>query len=704
MIFFASPRAAVNVTTYHNDNARTGQNLLETTLTPANVNSSQFGKLFSVATDGAVYAQPLYLSNVTIGGGAHNVAYLATEHDSVYAIDADSGRIYWQRSLIPAGGSTVSSANDIGCGDIAVEVGITGTPVIDAATGTLYAVAKVKLNGVIYQYLHALDVTTGADKFGGPVDIQASVPGTASDGNGTTVTFNPRTQNQRPALLLENGHVVIGWSSHCDASRWHGWVMAYASTTLTQEGVYNASADGYGNGIWMSGGGLTADAAGNIFFATGNGSWNATDRGNSVIKLGAPSNSTLPLLDYFTPWDQASFTSTDRDVSAGGLVLLPTLANGKQLAVLIGKSGTMYLLDRGNLGKYCIALSPPCTNSDTNIVQEITGVFTGFWGTPAYWNGHVYWAGGNDDTGKAEPLKAYSFDANSSGRMSTAPTSVSALAFHFAGPMPSISSNGTSNGILWGLDNGAYGATCSGGTNCQVLYAYDATNLTKMLYNSSQAAGNRDVPGSAIKFTTPTIANGKVYVASKGSVTAFGLLQNAVPIPVNFGAAANVHGLFNDGSVVSHGGLDTHDDAYSATLLGDSLTWSGTTFNLGAAGMAAAATTTAIPLPAGNFSRLELLGTGVFGFQPNQTFTVTYTDGTTTVIAQSLSDWHTSHAYAGEAIVATMPYRLLPTGAKDNQSFYLYGYSFAIDAAKTVAKLTLPHNTHAVVVAAALLP
>jgi hypothetical protein len=288
--------------------------------------------------------------------------------------------------------------------------------------------------------------------------------------------------------------------------------------------------------------------------------------------------------------------------------------------------------------------------------------------------------------------------------MSTTPTSESALAFHFSGPIPSISSNGTRNGILWGLDNSAYGATCSGGSNCQVLYAYDATNLAKMLYNSSQAAGHREVPGSAVKFTTPTIANGKVYVASKGSVTAFGLLENAVPTPVNFGAAANVHGLFKDGSAVLYGGLNTHDDSYSATLLGESLTWSGTTFNLGAAGSAAAATTTTIPLPAGKFSRLQLLGTGVFGFQPNQTFIVTYTDGTTTVIKQSLSDWHTSHAYPGEAIVATMSYRLLPTGAKDHQSFYLYGYSFALNAAKTVARITLPNNTHAVVVAAALLP
>ena len=264
-------QAQVNVTTYHNDNARTGQNTQEAILTPANVNSGQFGKLFSVSVDGWVYAQPLYLSNVTISGGTHNVLYVATEHDSLYAIDADSGTIYWQISLIPSGGSTVNSSTDLGCGDLVPEVGITGTPVIDPTTGTIYLVAKSKVNGSLVQYLHAINVGTSAEKFSGPVFIQATVPGTASDGNGTTVSFNPHFENQRAGLLLENGHVVIGWSSHCDFSPWHGWIMSYSASTLAQEAAFNTSADGSANGVWMSGGGLAADANGNIFFATGNG-------------------------------------------------------------------------------------------------------------------------------------------------------------------------------------------------------------------------------------------------------------------------------------------------------------------------------------------------------------------------------------------------------------------------------------------------
>jgi len=304
-MYAMSLQAQVNVTTYHNDNSRTGQNIQETALTPATVNSSQFGKLFAVTVDGSVYAQPLYLSNVNIGGGTHNVLYVATQHDSVFAIDADTGAVYWQKSLIPSGGSTVSSSADLGCGDITKEVGITGTPVIDSTTGTLYVVATSKLKGSIYQYLHALDIGTGAEKFAGPVNIQASVAGSASDGNGSTVTFNARRENQRAALLLENGHVVISWSSHCDTSPWHGWIMSYSASALSQEAVYNDSPNGYAGGIWMSGSGPAADASGNIFVATGNGSWNSTDRSDSIVKLGAPSGSTLPVLDYFTPYNQS---------------------------------------------------------------------------------------------------------------------------------------------------------------------------------------------------------------------------------------------------------------------------------------------------------------------------------------------------------------------------------------------------------------
>ena len=541
-------QAQVNVTTYHNDNARTGQNTQEAILTPANVNSGQFGKLFSVSVDGWVYAQPLYLSNVTIAGGTHNVLYVATEHDSLYAIDADSGTIYWQISLIPSGGSTVNSSTDLGCGDLVPEVGITGTPVIDPTTGTIYLVAKSKVNGSLVQYLHAINVGTSAEKFSGPVLIQATVPGTASDGNGTTVSFNPHFENQRAGLLLENGHVVIGWSSHCDISPWHGWIMSYSASTLAQEAAFNTSADGSANGVWMSGGGLAADANGNIFFATGNGTWNGTtDYGDSIVKLGPPSGGSFPVLDYFTPYNQSSLAGGDTDVASGGLVLLPNLSSGQQLLTQMGKEGKMYVIDRNNMGKYCVNDNPPCNGSDPNIVQEIPGATAGVWGTPAYWNGSVYWGGGSDGGGP-DNLKAFSFNANNSGLISDFSHVRECEAFSFAAPSPIISANGNTNGILWGLDDSAFGSTCSGGSNCQVLYAYDATNLANMLYNSSQAANNRDVPGGAVKFATPIVANGKVYVGSQLKVSAYGAISTTPtaatptfsPAPGDYTSTTNV--------------------------------------------------------------------------------------------------------------------------------------------------------------------
>ncbi len=517
--------AQVNVTTYHNDMARTGQNTQETILTPANVNSTQFGKYFSVPVDGAVYAQPLYLSAVSIAGGTHNVLYVVTEHDSVYAIDADFGTVYRQVSLIPAGGGTVSSSANLNCSDLVPEVGITGTPAIDPTGGTLYVVAKSIVGGSIVQYLHALDVTTLAEKLNGPVAIQAKVSGTGYDSSGGLVIFNAKRENQRAALLLENGHVVIGWSSHCDDDPWHGWVMSYNASTLTQEAAFNTSPNGSRNGVWMSGGGLAADASGNIYFATGNGTWNGTsDYGDSIVKLGPPVNGNFPVLDYFTPYNQGSLDADDVDVSAGGLVLLPTLPSGQQLLAQQGKQGTIYLLNINNMGKYCINLTPTCTNSDPQIVQEIMGASSGIWGSPAYWNGNLYWTGANDN------IKAYSFNAKNSGLISTAATSESAQIFAFSAPTPAISANGNTNGILWALDGSADDSTCDGGgSDCLGLYAYDATNLANLLYTSSQAANNRDSPGTAVKFEKPIIVNGKVYVGTQSSVSVYGLLADAPP-------------------------------------------------------------------------------------------------------------------------------------------------------------------------------
>jgi hypothetical protein len=333
--------------------ARTGVNTQETILTTTNVNVSQFGRLFQIQVDGQVYAQPLVLSGVEIGGGKHNVVYVATEHDSVYALDADNGTIYAQVSLIPSGGTTVNVNSDLvpACADITPEVGITGTPVIDSASNTLYVVAKSKVNGSIVQHLHALSTVTLAENFGSPVEIQATVPGSASDGDGTHVTFNPTTELQRPALALDKGHVLIAWASHCDHTPYHGWVISYDAQTLAQEAAWNATPNGDSNGtltlggIWMAGAAPAADADGNFYVVTGNGYENGTtDFGNSVVKLGLPANGTLPVLDYFNPFNQSGTnTIGDQDLGSGGVLLLPTASNGAQLLAQAGKAGNFRL-------------------------------------------------------------------------------------------------------------------------------------------------------------------------------------------------------------------------------------------------------------------------------------------------------------------------------------------------------------------------
>src|SRR5579864_1666733 len=507
--------AQLKVTTFHNDNSRTGQNTAETVLTPNNVNSSQFGKLFSVTVDGYVYAQPLYLPNLTISGGTHNVLYVATEHDSVYAIDADKGTVLWQQSFInPAAGITTLSATDVACNDLTPEIGITSTPVIDPTSGTIYVVARTKENGSFVQRLHALDVVTHAEKFGGPKVISATFQGR---------TFDPLKQGNRPGLLLENGHVIIAWASQCDNGPYQGWVISYSASTLAQDGVFNTELNtttGNDAGIWMSGDGVAADANGNLYLATGNGDYNgSTDFGDTILKLAGPTSGTFTAADWFTPLNQSSLNGGDTDLGSGGVLLLPDLPAGsahQQLLVQMGKEGKIYLIDRNNMGKFCST----CTSIDTNIVQEIPGASTGIWGSPAFWNNMVFWGGGND-LGNTDHVKAWSFNANNSGVLSTSPVSETSQVFSYSTAAPVISANGTSNGILWILDNSSFGSSC-----CQILYAFSANNLGTMLYNSNQAANSRDVPGGAVKFTAPIIANGKVYVGSQGKVSAFGNISS----------------------------------------------------------------------------------------------------------------------------------------------------------------------------------
>jgi len=508
--------AQVSVTTYHNDNARTGQYLHETILTPANVNASGFGRLFVQPVDGYIYAQPLYVPDLTIGGQVHNVVFVATENDSVYAFDADSAadanaNPLWHVSFInPPSVTTVDSATDAQCGDLVPQIGITGTPVIDTSTGTLYVVANTKENGAFFQRLHALDITTGAEKLGGPVAIQATVPGTGAGSSAGQVSFDALHQNQRPGLLLANGVVYIASAAHCDIPPYHAWVFGYNASNLQQQvAVWNSTPNGSDGGVWQSGGGPAADSSG-IYVVTGNGTFDVNtggvDWGDTILRMSGPTGGTLRVLSHFTPFNQDVLSENDIDLGSGGVVLLPALPAGsahQNLLVQAGKEGSIYLVDRDNMGGY---------NSATDqVVQELPGATGGIWGMPAYWNDTVYFGAQYDN------LKAFSFNAGGSGMLSSSAVSYSPESFAFPGPTPSISANGASNGILWAIETDAYASK-----GPAVLHAYDATNLASELYNSTQN-GSVDTPGPAVKFAAATVARGKVYVGTATQLAVFGL-------------------------------------------------------------------------------------------------------------------------------------------------------------------------------------
>jgi len=524
----SSVSAAVNVLTYHNDNARTGQNTNETVLTPAVVSSANFGKIFSHDVDGLVYAQPLVMTGVNIPGkGTHNVVYVATEHDSVYAFDADddaSGNAapLWQVSFInPAAGVTTVRVGDVYCGELFPEIGITSTPVIDAASGTIYVEAKTKETTggvtVFRNRLHALDLATGAEKFGGPVVVQASVPGTG-EGNDHAghVPFDPLMHLNRCALLLSRGVVYIGFASQCDNGPWHGWLFGYDAHTLALSNVFNTSPNGRAGGLWMGGGGPMEDATGNIYVTTGNGPFDPSPSvnsfGDSFLKLSATNG--LALLDYFTPFNQAMLNNRDWDLGSGGSVILPDEAGdgsvNQHLLVGASKEGKLYLLNRDNMGQYNSA-------NDNAIVQSIPKAATSF-GTPAYFNHHLYTIGAGEVL-KSFPIANAQIDTNN--------VEFNPNDYGFPGATPSISANGTINAIVWALDPDGFG---NGGP--AVLHAYDAVDVANELYNSSLADGGvRDNPGGAVKFTVPTVANGKVYVGAAKAVSVFGV-GNFLSAPV----------------------------------------------------------------------------------------------------------------------------------------------------------------------------
>src|SRR5467141_54431 len=518
------------VFTQRYDPQRTGQNRQEFILTPSNVTNSTFGKLFACAVDGEVYAQPLYVANFAIAGGTHNVVFVATMNDSVYAFDADASPCvqYWKKSFLGTGVTTVPPADTGGAGDINTIIGITGTPVIDAATRTLYVVAKTKEPTNYFQRLHALDLATGNEKFGGPADISSAitVPGNGDTGDGTcpgaaagNVPFCPLRENQRPGLLLLNGKVYVAFGSHGDIQPYHGWGIGYAAADLTQAPVlFNTTPDGGLGGIWMSGTGPAADADGNIYVITGNGTFDTaaprTNYGDSFIKLNPASG--LSVADFFTPANQSDLNEGDLDLGSGGAIVLPDSAGSEAHPhLLIGgdKQGVLYVIDRDNMtgfnpGGDQILQTVPITAGPACITCRI-------FSTPAFWEGKLYVAANRD------VLKQYTV---ANGVLSALPALQASDTFGFPGATPAISSNGATNGIVWALDTSNNGTPNGSGSSAPaILFAYDATSLNKLYSSPASGAG---AAGDAVKFTVPTVANGKVYVGTQTELSVFGLLPN----------------------------------------------------------------------------------------------------------------------------------------------------------------------------------
>jgi hypothetical protein len=500
----------VDLTTYKNDVNRSGQNLAESALTLANVASSTFGLLRLLPVDGRVDAQPLYLSALSTDAGAFNTVFVATEHDSVYAFDSDSGAVLWHVSLLGAG---EKPSDNRGCGQVTPEIGVTSTPVIDRAAGshgTIYVVAmSIDAGSNYHQRLHALDAATGAELLSGPVEISASFPTTGT----ATSSFDAKSYEERAALLLSNGTVYTSWTSHCDDTPYGGWIISYAESSLARNGILNIAANSSaGPAIWMAGGGPAVDASGNIYLLSANGAFettldangfpNSQDYGNSFLKI-SNAGAGLRVLDYFTMSNEVAESNADQDLGSGGGLLLPDMMDStstvRHLMVGAGKDGNIYIVDRDAMGKF---------NANRNgNYQTLSGALPGgIWSTPAYFNGTIYYG---DVSGT---LKAF---AISSAKLAGAPQSQSATQFVYPGTAPSVSANGSANGILWAHEN----------ASTAVLHAYDASNLAHELYNSNQAAANRDHFGAGNKYITPAVADGKVFVGTTNAVAVFGLLH-----------------------------------------------------------------------------------------------------------------------------------------------------------------------------------
>ncbi len=570
-VYASRAQAQVNVLMHHNDLARTGQNLNETLLTPSNVNTQSFGLLFTQPVDGEVYAQPLYLSQVDFPDHTtHNLVFVVTAHDSVFAFDADSNvrtdaQPIWHASFTdPAAGITSVPIDDIAPDPVSPEVGITSTPVIDPDTQTIYVVARTKeakgVTSVNVQRLHALDVRTGAEKFGGPVEIRAATPGrgAGADENGL-IAFNPLREHQRAALLLSGGVVYICWASIGDILPYHGWVIGYDAQTLRQVAVIDLTPTGSEGGIWQSGGGPAVDEDGALYVVTGNGTFDETaltDWGSCALRL-TPTADGLSVADYYAPYNYAHLDIADEDLGSGGPVLLPALPDSVQrLLVFAGKEGKICVADRAHLGGWR-------PRDDSQLVQALPNAIGPCFATPAYFNQRLYFGGVGDR------LKAFAVNG---GLLSSNPVSRTSLVFGYPGPTPSVSADGTNNAIVWALENAGF-ATFSP----TVLHAYDANDLSVEFYNSSMA-GSRDVAPQAVRFTVPTVANGKVYVPGRNGLAVYGSTVTvakpaaSAPAGVFTNSVSVALSVTTPGAVIYYT-LDGSDPTPSAALYADPLTF-----------------------------------------------------------------------------------------------------------------------------------
>ncbi len=749
------------VWTEHNSNTRLGNNNLETVLTPANVTQAKFGKLFSYPLNDETYSQPLYIPNVTLTVGdkkAHNIVVVTTVSNTVYAWDADSsvtngGQPLWTANLTPSGATVpnttyynqqVNPQGQKPCGgnynDFAGNVGMVGTPVIDAANFILYVVAHTIESGANVQRLYAIDITSGATKLS--TQISGSYQGSS---------FDPLHNNQRPALALVNGTVYVGWSSYCDWTPYHGWVMGFRTSDLKQVSTWSTTPSGAQAGFWQSGQGVMADAAGNLYVLTGNGTANlGNNYGESAVRLSPVVMNSPTVSSFFTATNYLCLNNADLDIGSSGLIFLPgtDIVPGAGLVVGGGKEGVLYLMQSNNLGGYTNNGST-CSPQGDKVVQEFQAIFP----TPGNATMHIhgspvfYYSGTHEYVyvwGENDSLRTYEFFPGSSPHFNStavaastmrAPQQVPPNPPYPNGGMPggfmSISSNGTTNGIVWALT--VYACNANQQVSPGILYAFDASNFTgsgstqqlKELWDSRQN-GNRDDVGYFAKFTYPTVANGKVYAGGWGPVSPLqSASQTPCPAPgtatlasnwgwlsvygplqgtsVSLANSFNRKGIVTNGTTFS-GGLDNLGFAYSANLLGTALTVNGASFSFGTlnASNAVSSSGQTITLPAGQFSALGLLATGVNGNQQSQVFKVTYSDSTSSSFTQSLSDWFTPQSYSGESIASTMAYRDSGNGTTNNGPFHLYNYNFNLNSGKTVQSITLPNNNNVAVLAITL--